>query len=69
MGCHCNAAEGNGASYCEGLRGKPLFSAMYGTCIVTLQELKAVIKARTLADQINIPKTTGQQTNKEDNFQ
>jgi hypothetical protein len=31
--------------------------------------LKAVIKARTLADQTNIPKTTGQQTNKEDDFQ
>jgi hypothetical protein len=28
-----------------------------------------VIKARTLAEQTNIPKTTGQQTNKEDDFQ
>jgi hypothetical protein len=60
-----NAAEENGSSYCKGLRGKPLFSAMYSTYTVTLQELKAVIKARTLADQTNIPKTTGQQTNKE----
>jgi hypothetical protein len=42
---------------------------MYGTYTVTLQELKAVIKARTVADQTNIPKTTGQQTNKEDDFQ
>jgi hypothetical protein len=64
-----NAAEENGASYCKGLRGKPLFSALFGTYTVTLQELEAVIKARILADQINIPKTTGQQTNKEDDFQ
>jgi hypothetical protein len=28
-----------------------------------------MMKARTLADQTNIPKTTGQQTNKEDDFQ
>jgi hypothetical protein len=45
-----NAAEENGTSYCEGLRGKPLFSGLYGTYTVTLQELKA----RTLADQTNI---------------
>jgi hypothetical protein len=64
-----NAAEENGVSYCKGLRGKPLFSALYSTYTVTLQELKAVIKARTLTDQTNIPKTTGQQTNKEDDFQ
>jgi hypothetical protein len=42
---------------------------MYGTYTVTLQELKAVIKARTLADQTNVSKTTGQQINKEDDFQ
>jgi hypothetical protein len=61
-----NAAEENGASYCKGLLGKPRFSALYGTYTVTLQELKAVIKARTLADQTNLPKTTGQQTTQED---
>jgi hypothetical protein len=42
---------------------------MYGTYTVTLQELKALIKARTLADQTNIPKTPGQQTKREDHFQ
>jgi hypothetical protein len=57
-----NAAEENGASYCEGLRGKPHFSALYDTYRVTLQELKILIKARTLDDQTNIPKTTGQKT-------
>jgi hypothetical protein len=55
-----NAAEENGASYCKGLRGKLLFSALYGTYTVTLQELKAMIKAKTLADQTSLP--TGQQT-------
>jgi hypothetical protein len=64
-----NAAEENGVSSCKGLRGKTLFTALYGTYTVTLQELKAVIKARTPADQTNIPKTTGQQTNEEDDFQ
>jgi hypothetical protein len=56
-----NAAEENGASYCKGLYGKPLFSALYGTYTVTLHELKAVLKASTLAGQTNLPKTTGQQ--------
>jgi hypothetical protein len=54
-----NAAEENGASYCKGLRGKPHFSALYGTYTVTLQEIKAMNKARTRADKTNIPKTTG----------
>jgi hypothetical protein len=32
-----NAAEENGASYCKGLHGKPLLSALYCTYTVTLQ--------------------------------
>jgi hypothetical protein len=62
-------AQENEESYCKCLHGKPLFSALYGTYTVTLQELKAVLKARTLADQTNLPKTTGQQTTYEDGFQ
>jgi hypothetical protein len=54
-----NAAEESGASYCKGLRGKPLFSVLYGTYTVTLQELKAMPKARTLAGQNNLPKQQG----------
>jgi hypothetical protein len=57
-----NAAEGNGASYFKGLYAMPHFSALYGTYTVTLQDLKALLKASTLADQTNPPKTTGQQT-------
>jgi hypothetical protein len=45
------------------------FSVPCSAYTVILKELKAVIKARTLADQINVPKTTGQQTKKEDDFQ
>jgi hypothetical protein len=60
-----NAVEENGASYCKGLHENPIFSALYVTYTVTSQELKAVIKARTLADRTIIPKTTGQQTNKQ----
>jgi hypothetical protein len=52
------ATEGNGAGYCKGLHGKPLFSALYSSYTATLHELKAVLKARTLADQTNLPKTT-----------
>jgi hypothetical protein len=46
-----NAAEENGAHYCKAVHGETLFSALYGTYIVTLDELKAVLKASTLADQ------------------
>jgi hypothetical protein len=52
-----NAAEEYGASYCNGLHGKPHFSALYGTYTVKLQGLNA----RTLADQTNLPKTTENQ--------
>jgi hypothetical protein len=48
-----NFAGENGASYCKGLHGKPFSSALYGTYTVTLQELKTVLKVRTLADQTN----------------
>jgi hypothetical protein len=64
-----NAAEENRASYCKGLHGWPLSSALYGIFTVTLKELKAMHKARTLAGQTNLPKATGQQTKKEDDFQ
>jgi hypothetical protein len=56
-------------SYCKGLHGKQLFTALYSTYTVTLQELKAVLEARTLAGRTDLPKTTGQQTTQEDCFQ
>jgi hypothetical protein len=59
------AAEENGASYCKGIHGNPLFSALYGM----LHKLKAMLKVSTLARQTNIPKTTGQQTTQEGSFE
>jgi hypothetical protein len=47
---------------------KPTFSALYGAYTVTLQELKAVLKVSTLADQTHSPKATGQHTTQEDGF-
>jgi hypothetical protein len=62
-----NAAEENGANYCKALHGKTLLVPCMA-CTVTLQELMAVLKTRTLADQINSPKVTGKQTTQEDGF-
>jgi hypothetical protein len=45
-----NAMEENGASYCKCLHGKPLFSALYGTYTINLDELKDVLKTSTLTD-------------------
>jgi hypothetical protein len=38
-------AEENRESFSKALRGKPLFSALYGTYTVTLNELKTVLQA------------------------
>jgi hypothetical protein len=46
-----NAADENGVSYCKGVHGKPLFSAMCGTYTVTLDELKDLLRTSTLAGQ------------------
>jgi hypothetical protein len=48
-----NAAEENGESYCKGLHGKRIFSTLYSTYRLTLQELKAVAQARTQPGQTN----------------
>jgi hypothetical protein len=69
MVCHCKCCGRKRSKLLQRSPRKANFSARYGTYTVTLQELKAVIKARTLAVQTNIPKTTGQQTNKHDDFQ
>jgi hypothetical protein len=40
-----SSAEQNRENFCKVLRGKTLFSALYGTYTVTLNELKSVLKA------------------------
>jgi hypothetical protein len=44
-----SSAEENHKSYFEALHGKPLFSALYGTYTVTLNELKSLLKASSSA--------------------
>jgi hypothetical protein len=46
-----SSAEENRESYCQALHGKPLFSALYGTYTVTLNEMKNVLKASSQAGQ------------------
>jgi hypothetical protein len=40
-----SSAEENRKNFCKALRGKSLFSALYGTYTVTMNELKSVLKA------------------------
>jgi hypothetical protein len=45
-----NTAEDNRQNFCKALDGKTLYSALYGTYTVALQELKALLKASTTAN-------------------
>jgi hypothetical protein len=60
-----NTADENRQNFCKALTGKTLFSALYGTYTVALQELKAVLKASNPAGQPQIPKSSATQ---EDGF-
>jgi hypothetical protein len=46
-----NAVEENTQNFCKALTGKTLFSALYGTYTVALQELKTLLKAHAPAGQ------------------
>jgi hypothetical protein len=43
MGSHCKCWEENGEHYCKALHGKTLFTALYGTYKIPLDELKALL--------------------------
>jgi hypothetical protein len=43
-----NSVEENRAKFCKFLDGKPLFSVLYSIYMVTLKELKAVLKVNAL---------------------
>jgi hypothetical protein len=60
-----NTADDNRQNFCKALTGKTLFSALYGTYAVALQELKAVLKASNTAGQSQILKSSATQ---EDGF-
>jgi hypothetical protein len=64
-----DSAEENRANYCKALLGKTLFSALYGTYTVTLNALKAILKASTQPGQNNAPTSVHQQSTKDDGFQ
>jgi hypothetical protein len=59
---HCssivNVAEENRQNFCKALNGKTLFSVLYGTYTVALQELKAVLKASKPAGKCQTPKSS-----------
>jgi hypothetical protein len=47
-----SAAEENRTNFCKALSGKTLFSALFGTYTVTLNDLKSVLKASNSAGKI-----------------
>jgi hypothetical protein len=54
-----NSVE-NRANFCTGLDRKPLFSALHGMYMVTLNELKAILKVTAQAGQSGaVKKTSG----------
>jgi hypothetical protein len=58
-----STTEENWASYCKALSGKVLFSALYGTYTVVLQEIKALLKVSTTTPQ------TAKKPTQEEGFQ
>jgi hypothetical protein len=56
-----NTAEDNRHNFCKALGGKTLYTALYVTYTVALQELKALLKANTLADPTPTPKPASTQ--------
>jgi hypothetical protein len=69
MGYHCKCCGRKRSELLQRSPWKATFSAMHGSYTVTLQEIKVMIKARTIAGQTNLPKATGQQTTQESGFQ
>jgi hypothetical protein len=47
-----NSIEDSSANFCKGLDGTPLSSAHYGMYMVTLNELKAILKVSAQAGQV-----------------
>jgi hypothetical protein len=63
-------AEENRENFCKVLDGKPLFTALYDMCTVTLNELKAILRVNAQAGQIEtVNKTSLESTAQIDDFQ
>jgi hypothetical protein len=65
-----NRGEENRTSFCKGVHGKPLFSALYNIYRLTLNELKAILKVSAQAGQSSaVNKTSVESTAQDDDFQ
>jgi hypothetical protein len=65
-----SSAEENRANFSKIQKGKPLFSALYGICTLTLNELKAVLKVNAQARQCGaVTKTSLESATHDDDFQ
>jgi hypothetical protein len=63
-----STVEENCASYCEALSGKPLYTALYGSYTVALQELKGLLKASVQAQRSVATKCAELSRQQEDGF-
>jgi hypothetical protein len=64
-----NIAEENRQNFCTALNGKTLFSALYGTYTVALQDLKALLKASSPAGKSETTKCAASQKDGFNNLQ
>jgi hypothetical protein len=60
-----SAAEDNRASYCKAVSGKIMFSVLYGTYTVALNEFKILLKASTSAGRTTTATVTVTPTQEE----
>jgi hypothetical protein len=63
-----SAMEENRASYCKSLSGKSLYSALYGSYTVTLNELRGLIKAKVRSQECGSINSTGPSSQEEEGF-
>jgi hypothetical protein len=59
----------NRVNFCKALNGKPLFSAVYCTYALALNELKAVLKMSAHAGQSSAVNKTSVESTAQDDFQ
>jgi hypothetical protein len=64
-----NSTEENRAYYCKALDGKPLFSILYSMYVVTLNELKAILKVSAQAEKSGAVNKTSVESMTQDDFQ
>jgi hypothetical protein len=63
-----STVEENRSNYCKALSGKTLYSALYGTYTVTLDEFKGLLKTSIRSQENEPPKSTGPSPQQEEGF-